>query len=45
MIELNKFEMTEINGGSEYSYELGKKVGVGLRKALVVIGIIAIIVR
>lgn len=42
MKELNKNELVEINGGSDYSYELGKQVGEALQKAVIVCGIIAL---
>jgi hypothetical protein len=34
MSELSRNELTEINGGSEYSYQVGKKIGEDLRKAV-----------
>ncbi len=42
MKELSKNELVEINGGSDYSYEMGRQVGIGLRKAAIICGIIAL---
>ena len=44
MEELTNKELIEINGGSEHSYEVGKKVGEGIRDALIVIGIISLFI-
>jgi hypothetical protein len=34
MINLDKSELREINGGSEYSYQVGKNLGSDLRQAV-----------
>lgn len=39
MKELKESELIEINGGSEHSYQVGKKIGEGLSDAAKVIGI------
>ncbi len=43
MKELNEIELIEINAGSQASYEAGFMVGTAMRRALVIVSLLALL--